>query len=460
MSFQSAPACAGVSVVIAGAPAQSARVRLLRDVFLILMFSTLVVDGFPAGGAILREFGSRITNFLLLVPLIGLLIKRRLSSDSFAFTRAGLLLLVIASIGIPALNLPVTALQSSALSNHAYIDWVLQFAMLLWGLTSYWLWRELLRDVSIQHLAALITIGAILPLVCFIGDLFGSQPLEAILSLVRIKRDPRPSGLATEPSLYAAWLAFAWPWVLFQCTRAEFYATRLATCLIFAGLVITAYLSNARTIAAIVVLQLAFYAIYVTASRRGISRYRALLVLTFCTVAVFAAFAQSLASLTNVDLGSNIGRIGSTVTAARVAWGHPLAGVGIGQLKYFFGAYAPDFALVSEEILSYANGAAEFRASSFNLFVRLVMEFGFPLGLLFGWVILRPLFQSVRQGMTNPFVAYPVVAAIGGVGFWLSQDQYGYQPAILSLAILANVSPGAGPARNVVPVVIDAASKT
>ena len=42
------------------------RKSLVLYVALTILFSTLVTDGFPAGIAVLREFGSRLTNFILL----------------------------------------------------------------------------------------------------------------------------------------------------------------------------------------------------------------------------------------------------------------------------------------------------------------------------------------------------------------------------------------------------------
>jgi len=107
-------------------------------------------------------------------------------------------------------------------------------------------------------------------------------------------------------------------------------------------------------------------------------------------------------------------------------------------LKYYFSAYAPDFALASDEIVTYAAGLSDYRASSFNLFVRFLCEFGFVAGLFFSYLVMQPILRALRIRGDNGFVLYATLSAVGGVGFWLSQDQYGYQPAILSLAILSN----------------------
>ena len=95
---------------------------------------------------------------------------------------------------------------------------------------------------------------------------------------------------------------------------------------------------------------------------------------------IFVAPAvMSLRSCEAVKKGSptaSSARLPLTPCAVKVSLDHPLLGIGIGQFKYFFGAYIPDFARSSGEIATYATGIAEFRTSTFNLFVRLMCEFG------------------------------------------------------------------------------------
>jgi hypothetical protein len=69
------------------------------------------------------------------------------------------------------------------------------------------------------------------------------------------------------------------------------------------------------------------------------------------------------------------------------------------------------------------------------LIARFFCEFGFGIGLVFTWIVLHPLVACFKRSSEANFLPYVILAAIGGTGFWLSQDQYGYQPAILSLAI-------------------------
>src|ERR1700704_4772278 len=88
------------------------RRRVLSYAILLILFSTLIIDGFPAGSAVLREFGARLTNFILLLALMMLIIERLTSTSSRAFTRHDVIFVLIVAIGIPAVNLPVTLLQT------------------------------------------------------------------------------------------------------------------------------------------------------------------------------------------------------------------------------------------------------------------------------------------------------------------------------------------------------------
>jgi len=403
------------------------------------VFSTLIIDGYPPGVAALREFGARPTNYLLVLALLFLIARQLLSGVRVSFTRRELFVVIVVGLGIPTFNLPIAILlQPDTPTDGLILDWCKQFAMLLWGLTSYQIWRLLLRSISAQQLGGLMCFAALVPLGGFFGDLSGSTDIQSVLGTFRIKEFSRPSGFATEPSLFASWCAFMWPLALLCASYGRGVAARTFGMIVFIAICVSAYLCHARTIAVIIILQIIYYGIWVLRRTNGVRRLRALLVLLIFAIATLAAFAASLSTLGDSEMGSNIVRIGSTVTGVRVSLGHPFFGVGIGQLKYFFGEYAPDFALASGEILSYSTGISDYRASSFNLFVRFCCEFGLVVGFAFSIFVLRPIISAARLRSTDTAILYATLSGIGGVGFWLSQDQYGYQPGILSLAILGH----------------------
>jgi hypothetical protein len=433
-------------------PAKRASVLTLTVLF--VSFSTLAIDGFPAGSETLREFGARLTNFFLLAALAVFMIEWLSYKSRGAFSFLNIVFALVVVVGIPAINIPVTLLQNDVPPAGPMSDWIRQYAMFLWALVSYRIWMRLLRDVSSQELAFLACVGSILPLIAFFADISGNLEVRTLLGAIRGKLDYRASGLATEPALYAAWVAFSWPLVMLYSIRARSHVKRILGTLIWLALWFSAYLSNARTIAVIALMQIGYFLYWVVRNKKGLIRLRALAIAGVCSIAVIGAFAHSLTTLNSIEAGSNLSRIGSTVTSVRVSMAHPFFGIGVGQLRYFFGAYAPDFALTNVEIITRSLNAGDFRASSFNLFVRLVCEFGLAMGLIFSFVVIRPIVKAARTPVAGAFLVFATLSALGGVGFWLSADQFGYEPGILSLAILSKAlgsvpsisNPPAGPA--------------
>jgi hypothetical protein len=433
----------------AAARASPSHRRIALYAGLAVLFALLVVDGFPGGVVILREFGARIDNFLLAGAALYLIASRATQPQGLRFGRSEIIVAATVLLAVPAINLPVAVLQSDVSVTNVLTDWLSQYLMFAWAISSYYIWSALLRDVTDEKLARTLCIGALVPLAAFLTEFLGAADvIQPLLELIRLKRDVRPSGLATEPALFSAWSAFAWPYALYYATNAKSVALRVFGAAVFGAIAASAYLSNARTIAVIVVIQLLYYAYWVCRAYRGVKLIRALGVITLVGVAVIAVVATRLLSITNVvDQGSNISRLGSTATAIKVALAHPVVGIGIGQFRYFFAAYAPDFALASQEILARAAGLTEYRPSSFNLLIRLFCEFGAAAALVFSFYIIRPIVVATRSHNRSAFVFYATLAVVGGVGFWLSSDQYAYQPAILSLAILSRALDNRRPLR-------------
>lgn len=414
--------------------------RALANAGLVILLMSLVVDGFPAGIAVLREFGARPTNFLLLAVL-GVALGRSLLQWDVAFLRRrDVLVAVLILVGVPAINLPVALLQSSEAGGAVITAWGLQYLMFAWGICSFLVWKRLLAGIESARLSRLVCWSAMLPVAIFLLDYLDVLgPVAPALDLVRFKRDIRPSSLATEPSLFAAWIVVVWPFMLLVARTAASRSLRVVATGLLLLTAVSAFLTNARTAAAIVVLQLGYFGYsHLRRSRSLTARLRALFVVAVLLLVTVAILAQRLLSLANVeDNASNIARLGYTVTGINVMLAHPFAGIGIGQFTNFFATFVPDFALASDEVALYASGQAEFRASTFNLFVRLLCEFGIPLGLFLSLIVVQPLRRAARYVGPGHFYHYAALSAVGGVGFWLTQDQYGYQPAIFSLALLA-----------------------
>jgi hypothetical protein len=424
----------------AAAPVLPERVPLLGRMALLLLFSLLLLDGFPPGMAVLREFGARPINFPLAVAGLLLLLKALPRWRAVRFSHGQILFGTLIALSVSALNLTVALTRSGPDSATVINLWLRQFLMLCWGVASFFIWKRLLASVDRATYARLITVAAVPPVLAFFVEFAApSGPLYPFLQFLREKHDLRTSGLAAEPSTYTAWVSFAWPIVLLHARHARSGLARSGAWLLLCMLAASLYLSHARTGVVIFILQLAYYGHWVMRRERTFgSGLRSALLLSFTAAIALAVLWQRLTSLTDVEEnGSNIARFAYTITGINLFVSHLWLGTGVGQFGYFFASYVPDFALASAEVAGYAYGLQEFRASTFNLFVRLLCEFGLPLGLLFAALVIRPIVRAARSTANDPFVFYAALSAVGGVGFWLSQDQYGYQPAILPLAMLS-----------------------
>lgn len=402
----------------------------------------LPVDAFPLGMQVLREFGGRPTNFVLGIAA-GLLFASIVNrSTKVTVTPASVWAFFIVGLMIPALNLPVALRQDGADTSLVLSYWMRQYLMLAWGFASYWIWRVVLGSISDRFLALAILVAGSLSVAIFLIDYTGLEPaFEGVLGFLRRNSDYRPAGLASEPSVFASWVGVFWPLTIYVAVVAWKPSVRFVAVVTSAGVLACAYLSNSRTIAVATALQLAYLFYWVLRRQGG-----ALRKLAWCTAlaVVGGLFAALLLDrlLSAVDVAgsaSSLARFSYTLAGLNVAAEYPLLGVGIGQFPLYFADFVPALARGSVEISQRLAGLSEFRESTFNLFVRLAVEFGIPAGICLGWIAVRPMVQALRRTLDHPLFLWSMLSAVGGICFWLQQDQYGYQPAIFSLALLANV---------------------
>ena len=424
------------------AVAAGGRARLTLTLSLGVLFSTLIIDGFPPGIDILHEFGARLTDFLLIVCALVLLARGLMRGRPLSLSLRDARLWIVVLLAVPASNLPVTVLQAGSGAHSVLVDWVKQYLMFFWGIVSFYIWRGTLSELDARRYCALVGAASVVPLMFFFLEYFDpSDTVRSVLDLFRLKRDLRPSSFASEPAIYAAWLSVIWPLVFYSARHAERALSRVGAAALLALMFISAYLSNARTFSVVMVLQLIYVGFWSIERRQSWrSRIRSFLIISCLGAVVILVLLNSLLSVLDIggsQGGSDVARFAYTVTGINVFLAHPIVGVGIGQFSNFFGKYAPQFASVSDEVMSHINGVAIYRASTFNLFVRLFVEFGIPIGLVFSAMILRPILRAPKSPAKDPFLIYAALSAVGGIGFWLSQDAYGYEPGILALAILS-----------------------
>lgn len=416
--------------------------RLLQHLFVWLLLTTVIIDGFPSGILLLKEFGSRPTNLLLVGYLGALVFSRWTRREPIAIGAKNLHIYASAFFVLMSSNIAIAIMESRVGETRTIIQWSKQSLMLSWGISSYALWKSLIRRYDWKSFSALATASALLPITFFFLDYFlPSHIANSLLYFVRHRTTDRPSGFATEPSIYGAWAAFLWPLVLYSAKRSIKPLARMRAWLVLSALGISAVLSDARTFVVLLLFQFAYLSSWLTLRRqhwgRKIRYILTLLLVTLSSVIVFLPRIMTVIHFSSS--GSDLVRLAFTVTGIRVAMAHPLFGVGIGEFGHFFNQYVPSFALKLLEVQQLIYGISTTHASTFNIFVRFLVEFGIPLGLSVSAFLLFPFFKVMRSSVAEPFLIYAALSAVGGVGFWMSQDQYGYQPAIVALAVLSLV---------------------
>jgi O-antigen ligase len=236
----------------------------------------------------------------------------------------------------------------------------------------------------------------------------------------------RATGLMSEPS-YVGAFAGLFGFTLFVRESPRLWRNRL----IAVALVLVALSIRAKTVIPVCGLQLLGWLWF----RRDRLSWpaRLAIVVVFFGAAVSYVLAQAAFDLE--ENLSSVMRLGSTLLAANVATsGYGLTGVGFGQFHFFYRAdFAPDFLMLSEEALNQLDPSSSGRASTYNLFLRILVEAGPIAFVLFLAMIVVGLARAARNGDDDSLFAR--LLTLGSLGFLLTQDTYFYPPLCLGLAM-------------------------
>ncbi len=420
----------------------------------------LPVDGFPWGIDQLREFGARPVNFILLfvfaLEIVSLDFGKGIWPDK-RLIALGKWLLVLFSLNLIVVVVDLPFSHDSPLAfREPLTAWFFQYLMALWMFMSFLLWIKIISRLKLlgagyRPFVALLAVAALVNVLLFGNDivrLFTSGNLVSdsignVLELFRGEYKLRPSGLSTEPSLFGAWVVFIWPLLIFH-DRSRVSSARLSYCAVSTGalVILAGIASGALTF---IIPFIAQGAIYFAFRMRRQGGFISKPFFFFVIAAPIAAFTLSpyferIDELTGPSLDpSSMARLGSTVDSLNAIVHNPMFGIGIGQFSYYYAQYAPNFALDNPEVQLWAFGETDYRASTFNMITRIGAEVGLPGALLFCvivFLIFSRLWALARsERFSNSLTIGIFLASIGGFAFWLTQDQFGYQPAIMVFAI-------------------------
>lgn len=236
----------------------------------------------------------------------------------------------------------------------------------------------------------------------------------------------RATGLMSEPSYYGTFAAlFGMPLLLMK-----YFNSRISKAVGLAVL-LSALVINAKTMFIVIAFQLFIFNYFIGFDTKKASFW---LVIILIIVAAFIV-NESQRPLDIENNLSGIMRLGSSVLGLNVALdGNGLIGVGIGQFHFYYRReFSPAFLLISDEAQAQFQITAEHRASTYNLFIRLLVETGFIGLILFVDIIRRALKNA--EASADTATQFGVLLISGSVGFLMTQDTYFYPPLALGLAL-------------------------
>lgn len=422
----------------------------LAKLYILLIFLLLPTDWFSPTGLTLREFGAKPAAPLLVLGGMAILFSRPFSS--FQLNRptrnAGLMLISVLVFGSLAflvnLNLSWSSFDRTKNPMTQFVAQLALFAVFIFAtITNAQLFRLKSRR---DFVLSIIPIAILFHIAFFLLEATGILSNEhGFLSLFRgeaaYDMGRRPTGLMTEPSYFGTFAAlYGFPLLVIPTERHK-VKLKLLVLVLFT----IAMLIRAKTVVPVIVIE--FVALFWYQGKSAI-RWRYLIF----TVGLAAMSAFLIISNAALDLQENLSsvmRIGSTQLALNVAKsGYGLTGIGFGQFHFFFQKrFAPSYMLLSPEAYDQMSSSADQRASTYNLFARVLVETG-VLGLLAFLAMLYQTFRSVRKD-PQPSTLFAVLFGAGSLGFLITQDPYLYPPLVVALAIILGRTADSSPSEKV-----------
>lgn len=411
--------------------------ELIRHTFAeyaLILFTLILIpiDWFVLTGELFRELGAKPAILLLSAVATMTLLVKVLNSSKFKFSR----LIRIESLFILLLGFFAFCISifRGAYSFSTFKDPVFQFiaqeGILALFFFVVFFYTDYCKTNNRRYLfIQLLPWAAAVHLTVYLFETFDFiNDHEGWLLMFRFDGGviERATGLMSEPSYYGTFAAlFGTPLLIMKCFNKYYYRV------LGALIVLTAFVINAKTMFIVISFQILFYVFFMRIKASKINLLIGLFAL------VFGGLTMN-ASQKPLDVNENLSsamRIGSTVLGLNLAMdGYGLSGVGAGQFHFFYKeVYAPSFLFLSDEASNQFKSAAENRASTYNLFVRLLVETGF-VGLLLFMDIIRRALISARVS-DDPTSQFAVLLISGSIGFLMTQDTYFYPPLVLGLAL-------------------------
>lgn len=398
-----------------------------NNIIVFIIFLLAPIDWFSPTGLILREAGAKpFIPFLLIILLINFIKNPSNSSRQILKIDYSYAFLIMLLIGLVAFTITSSFLPEKVEYKKSQIaQFVNQSSMLM---ITFLCIKSLCIEINNRNIniprfifiSSIIHIIFVLLEFIFIDkkSFFGLSLFKTNLAI------ERPSGLMSEPSYFGVFAAISASILLFCKEKSKYhFFTAWA-------LILIAILIKAKTFFPVFVLILFYNMISTKITKSKIITY--IFLLPFITASFYILIEKTAA----LDLSENLSsamRIGSAFLAANViSEGYGLLGIGTGQFHFFYSyEYFPDFLFLSTEAINQADPSVDFRASTFNFFLRILLEIGLLGFIIFLLTVIKILKPNISQNITPE-----KILLIGALAFLLTQDTYCYPYLILGFSFL------------------------
>ena len=410
-------------------------------IYVFLVIFVLPIDWFQPTGEVFREFGARPATMLLVAGgalaffVVGPFRKLKQGIET------GIILVFISWLAVGWIAFLINLFLGWSTWEYAknpFIQLINQSMLILTCGVALAGNVRLMRAFPIVKLfIRYLPAAAVLHAAIFLLEASGLISDSVMpLSLFRVDDGTivRPTGLFSEPSYFGTFASIYGTAILCIETVAWSKARNTALALALYG---GAVFIGAKTFIVALAAQIAFIVLRQTRSPKEILvAALALVFLGTCSLYFIRTFSA-------LDVDANLSsamRFGSTLLSLNAASeGFGLLGIGIGQFHFFYREeFAPGFLLMSSEALQQLGWYAPNRASTYNLFTRVLLEMGVA-GFL---ILMIGIWKVWHAQVKRKLLPFSVMFA-GSLGFLMTQDTYFYPPLVFSIAgILATVEMG------------------
>jgi hypothetical protein len=418
--------------------AQTASSPALLKLYVLVVMVLLPMDWFAPTGALFKEFGAKpATLVLTLGGLCGIAFVnvRRSSRNSVEFVA----LIVFAAwmaLGFLAVLANFMMGWSDWHSDRSpFVQLFTQSGLVVACAIAVVGNARLMASFPVATLAARYLPAAVLVHLIMFGleaarVLDANAPPLVLFRAVEQHEGHRITGVFSEPSMFGTFAALYGTALLSLEVR---HGRKLLYALMAIALFASSIWIGAKTFVVVVGVQAAYFVLRRTRSlATGIAAVGALTAVVACGV----FFIQYYSTLDVRENLSSADRLGSALLASNViAHGYGLPGIGFGQFHFFYRAqFAPDFLYLSREASQQLNPDAANRASTYNFYLRVLLETG-----LTGFIVLVLALKKLWSVELSGRLAWIPYIFAGALGFLMTQDTYVYPPLMFSSALIMSV---------------------